>query len=91
MPVKNINRQTNNGLEGVITGLTEKEKDILNSVISDGALLANTLEGMNALLKDDTLKDGQLCYCKETTTLYILESKIWVETGGGSTTILRKW
>ena len=36
MPVKNTKRRTNDGLEGVITGLTEEEKNILNSAISGG-------------------------------------------------------
>ena len=91
MPVKNTKRRTNDGLEGVITGLTEEEKNILNSEISGGALLVDTVNEMNALLEEKDLKDGQLCYCKETTTLYVLENNVWVEAGGGSTTILRVW
>ena len=83
MPVKNTKRRTNDGLEGVITGLTEEEKNILNSAISGGALLVDTVNEMNALLEEKDLKDGQLCYCKETTTLYVLENNTWVEVGGG--------
>lgn len=83
MPVKNTKRRTNDGLEGVITGLTEEEKDILNSAISGGALLVDTVDEMNALLEEKDLKDGQLCYCKETTTLYVLENNTWVEASGG--------
>ena len=82
MPVKNIKRRTNDGLEGVITGLTEEEKKILNEAVSGGALLVDTVDEMNALLGEKDLKDGQLCYCKETTTLYVLENDTWVETGG---------
>lgn len=84
MPVKNIKRRTNDGLEGVITGLTEEEKKILNEAISGGALLVDTVDEMNALLEEKDLKDGQLCYCKETTTLYVLENNTWVEAGGRS-------
>ena len=91
MPVKNINRQTNNGLEGIITGLTEEEKNLINSAVSGGALIADTFDEMTALLKDKDLKEGQLCYCKETTTLYVLEGGAWVEAGGGTTAVLRKW
>lgn len=91
MPVKNVKRRTNDGLEGIITGLTEEEKNILNSAISGGALIADTLDEMNALLEEKDLKDGQLCYCKETTTLYVLENNVWAEAGGGSTTIIRRW
>ena len=87
MPVKNTKRRTNDGLEGVITGLTEEEKKILNEAISGGALLVDTVDEMNALLEEKDLKDGQLCYCKETTTLYVLENNTWVEVGGGNTII----
>lgn len=91
MPVINIRHPGNDTYDGRLIGLTEEEKNILNSEISSGALLADTFEEMNALLEDKDLKDGQLCYCKETTTLYVLEDETWVEAGGGSTTILRKW
>lgn len=88
MPVKNTKRRTNDGLEGVITGLTEEEKNILNSEISGGALLVDTVNEMNALLEEKDLKDGQLCYCKETTTLYVLDNNTWVEAGGGKAKIV---
>ena len=33
MPVKNIKRKTNNGFEGVITGLNDKEKEIISNSV----------------------------------------------------------
>ena len=36
MPVKNVKRQTNGGFEGVITGLNDKEKEIISKSIGGG-------------------------------------------------------
>ena len=71
MPVKNIKRRTNDGFEGTITGLTEEEKNILNSAISTGVLIANTVEEMNALVTNGQIKCGQLCYCLADKKLYL--------------------
>lgn len=91
MPVKNIRLPGNSVYYGMLVGLTEEEKNLINSAVSGGALIADTFDDMTALLEDKDLKEGQLCYCKETTTLYVLEGGAWVEAGGGTTAVLRKW
>lgn len=91
MPVKNIRLPGNSVYYGMLVGLTEEEKNLINSAVSGGALIADTFDEMTALLEDKDLKEGQLCYCKETTTLYVLEGSAWVEAGGETTAVLRKW
>ena len=41
MPVKNVKRKTNDGFEGVITGLNDKEKEIIYNVGGDYSALEN--------------------------------------------------
>ena len=49
MPVKNKNRQTNSGYEGVITGLNDKEKKVLEDAgIGGGKSVPPTLNLLNS-------------------------------------------
>lgn len=53
MPVKNIKRRTNDGLEGVITGLTEEEKEVLQKSLN--------IDDMNKVIPTDVaIKDNKL-------------------------------
>ena len=47
MPVKNKNRHTNSVLEGIITGLTEEEKEILEKVLNITDVIKNMPTDIN--------------------------------------------
>lgn len=89
MPVKNVKRRTNDGFEGTIVSLTDEEKNILNSAISTGALIANTVEEMNALVTNGQVKSGQLCYCLADKKLYLLKDNVWNDVSGSSDYIVK--
>lgn len=42
MPVKNVKRKTNDGFEGVITGLNDKEKEIISKSVGDKYITEST-------------------------------------------------
>lgn len=47
----------------------------------DSRAVADTKEAMNALI-GTSVTDGQICYCKEDSKLYVLKSGAWEEVGG---------
>lgn len=62
MPVKNIKRRTNDGLEGTITGLTEEEKEVLQKNLS--------IDDMNKVIPTDVaIKDNKLGLEHDSTWL----------------------
>ena len=59
MPVKNVKRKTNDGFEGVITGLNDKEKEIIASSIVEANPSTEATETLNKLrIADDTYNVG---------------------------------
>lgn len=57
----------------------------------DSRAVADTKEAMNALI-GTSVTDGQICYCKEDSKLYVLKSGAWEEVGGSSfECIMRIW
>ena len=78
MPVKNIKRKTNDGLQGIIVGLTDEEKQAL---IKDGELITKTyadkeyegkIETINATVADDSIVLSKV----PTSNYYILNADI---------------
>lgn len=49
MPVKNVKRKTNDGFEGVITGLNDKEKEIISNSIVEANPSTEATETLNKL------------------------------------------
>ena len=59
MPVKNVKRKTNDGFEGVITGLNDKEKEIIANSIIEANPSTEAAETLNKLrIADDTYNVG---------------------------------
>lgn len=56
MPVKNTKRRTNDGLEGVITGLTEEEKKVLEDAGIGGGSGNYNIEVQR--IRSDSITDG---------------------------------
>ena len=63
--------------------LEQKTKSELDKRTENINLTADTLEDMNALVTNDSVTDGQLCYLKEDKKLYVLKDGVWGEVGGG--------
>ena len=63
--------------------LEQKTKSELDKRTENINLTADTLEDMNALVTNDSVTDGQLCYLKEDKKLYVLKDDAWEEVGGG--------
>lgn len=67
MPVKNIKRRTNDGLEGTITGLTEEEKEVLNKY---GFASSKDVEELTKVMPTDVaIKDNKLGLEHDSTWL----------------------
>ena len=93
MPVKNVKRKTNDGLQGTIVGLTEEEKQALNE-----AGIASSEE----MPTDVAVKDGKLGLKHDSVWLanqnalnlegfeYDDATKT-LKTNGGTSVTIRRW
>lgn len=57
--------------------------DLNSKLPLDSRTVVDTLEDMNALVTNESVGDGQLCYCKADKKLYVLKDGAWSEVGGG--------
>lgn len=57
--------------------------DLNSKLPLDSRAVADTMEDMNKLVTDESVGDGQLCYCKADKKLYVLKDNVWGEVGGG--------
>lgn len=57
--------------------------DLNSKLPLDSRAVADTMEEMNALVANESVGDGQLCYCKADKKLYVLKDNVWGEVGGG--------
>lgn len=57
--------------------------DLNSKLPLDSRAVADTMEDMNKLVTDESVGDGQLCYCKADKKLYVLKDNVWSEVGGG--------
>ena len=69
MPVKNVKRKTNDGFEGVITGLNDKEKEIISNSVVEANPSTEATETLNKLRVSDTIYNvgGDRCLYVEGT------------------------
>ena len=69
MPVKNVKRKTNDGFEGVITGLNDKEKEIIASSIVEANPIDTATATLNKLKVADVTYNvgGDRCLHVECT------------------------
>ena len=58
--------------------------DLNSKLPLDSRTVVDTLEEMNKLVTNESVGDGQLCYCKADKKLYVLKDNVWSEVGGGS-------
>ena len=56
--------------------------DLNSKLPLDSRTVADTKENMNKLVTDESVGDGQLCYCKADKKLYVLKDNAWSEVGG---------
>lgn len=57
--------------------------DLNSKLPLDSRAVADTMEEMNALVANESVGDGQLCYCKADKKMYVLKDNVWSEVGGG--------
>lgn len=57
--------------------------DLNSKLPLDSRAVADTKEEMNALVANESVGDGQLCYCKADKKMYVLKDNVWSEVGGG--------
>lgn len=57
--------------------------DLNSKLPLDSRAVVDTTEEMNALVTNEIVGDGQLCYCKADKKLYVLKDNVWSEVGGG--------
>ena len=56
--------------------------DLNSKLPLDSRTVVDTLEEMNKLVTNESVGDGQLCYCKADKKLYVLKDNVWSEVGG---------
>lgn len=61
--------------------------DLNSKLPLDSRAVVDTMEEMNALVTNESVGDGQLCYCKEDKKLYVLKDGKWEEVGGGGASV----
>lgn len=81
MPVKNVKRKTNDGFEGVITGLNDKEKEIIANSIGGGSDEIIEANGTFMIVEEETGTIINTLSFDNDTAQKIKEGKIKVICG----------